>query len=238
MKQYKMAEALADLPDDLLLEAADVKKRSQRNWLRRIVAAAATLALIFGGMWLLDSSRGASSQFSMYVYADGMDVVEVTKNGNVITHSSIDIAAFQETAKEQADRLFLHNGPETENPWLPNFEVMVLTELIHREYVNGKKIDYDFTAVVNGEVLKPYKTQYAVTEQFQCGIVWPDSGMAFYVMGHAEQVTYVQIIMEAKDGSTTHQYEFRVSPYEGVEWKAELIRIYVNDECTFESTES
>ena len=79
MKEYKLSEALGNMPDDLLLEATKIKRKNTaaRRFLR-VAAIAAAVVILFWAVSLLPFGEDRlSPYFAMYVYANEANSVEL-----------------------------------------------------------------------------------------------------------------------------------------------------------------
>lgn len=83
MKQYDFSEALTQLPDDMLLEARQVKRK--KPMLGRVLRAAACLCVVLGlSMWIFGGKDGI-------VTGSGLLTVRVFAEDQIDMHLSLDV---------------------------------------------------------------------------------------------------------------------------------------------------
>ena len=201
-------DAITNIDDDLIDEAAAPRVLKFPDVVRKIAAVAAVLAIICT-LFLLDGKESPMPFFSVYVYASETESVELTPNGTTTAVSNV--------AKNERP-LFgssVGNGDEDREPVFCTDIVLNDSTKDYRDievWCNDKCVDLSVGGIF---ILHTMNTELNKV-----------TGLS--VVGTVEQASVIEIILYGEDGVVLQQYVLKVEPaHDG--YKVELEKSYVAD---------
>ena len=219
MKKFVLSEALGAVPDDMLQEAMEVKKRKPvGRVLFRAAAYAAVLALCIGIMLFWDGTGGNAPFISVIVYAD---------EGNSVELKLPDQNSAVSNVADESD-LPYSSGPYIECDETRFFFKILLNEYEkqytdYKVYHNGKELERlntkelsVATAFVFAEASNDSKGQYTVSTETHVG-------------GHTEKKTEIEIHYLKEGGALLLKCVISITPQED-DFVIVLEEVYVPEE--------
>ena len=186
---------------------------------RRIVAAAAALVLITGGLFFLDKLEKPMPFFTMYVYANETDTVELGPQG--------EMSVLCEGVPKRNNET-----PEDPNPFPGNLlspivgadnrERLFMVNILYTERTKGYTEREIFC---NGENIINQKN---ILIGFSGG-PGDQRFSGFFVAGTVETVSVIDVFLYGEEGELLQKYSFTVTPLEEG-YRIDLGETYVKDE--------
>lgn len=242
-------DAVTNIDEDLIAEAGAPRSLSFPKNIKRIATIAAVFLLIFGMLPFLNIQKTPAPIFSVYVYAQGMDAVELCPDGEKIELSSEDEQKFKELYDAYMDDLFDLLVAPPGSAFAPDFIIRISFEKGARDFLLNWKSEYRFQVLVNGEVLlegddahgriEHGDSQGPFSKDVVEGVLYlEDDDVDYQIAGAISDPVELQFIVMTKYGTVIQQYDVLVMPKGDNEiQEIKLIYAFVDGECVIEKDE-
>lgn len=191
-------DAVSDIDDDLIEAAAAPKVLSFTKRILRVAAIAAVIAILMTALFLLDGSNSPAPYFSVYVYADGDNGIELNIEQNTVICNC-------DRSNDQTYRPIFDSNTNSEtatNPYNGWFYIRIRLDDRTKDYqdisvlVDNKDIN-QFTA---GTVLLGYTSSQT------------EGRTGFSLLGDVEKPTKIDLILYNDSSNILQSYTVMVTP--------------------------
>ena len=203
MNNELFQQALENISEPMIEEAAQIyqcaeyKHRKKRKILR-IAAIAAVLAILMTALLFLDGVKSHTPYFSVYLYANGADGIELTvdQNSAICNFDRSDDPTYRPIFDSQV------TPGDSANPYKGWFHIKIRLDNRTKDYTNlsvlvdNKEID-QFTS---GTVFLGYTSSH---EEGRTG---------FSLLGNVEKPTKIDLILYDDFSNVLQSYTVRVTP--------------------------
>lgn len=220
MDKKELSQAFSGLhaPDALVrqvLAPAKPQKRPVRVWqIARRVAVCATVLALLVILFVTGTNGDMEPYFSVYVYANETDSVELSCKGSTFFVPAYDSSNAPSKKDDPSYRPEFDSSLGAEGTTEPVFYLSV--------YLNDETKDYDcLTVFVDGQQLEPN-----VKEGF-VGYKYKEGEIGRFVWLNVKKVTRLDIVFYDDNGKELQHYGMSIEPVEGG-WLVTLDKTYLS----------
>ena len=215
-KQKALYDAVSGIDAALVQEATIPRPAQVKRTLWRVSAAAAVLAVLIGAfIELPGNDSNVTPFFSIQVYANETDSVELSADGEKTAVSNV------APSNTPTVSLGLHSVPPPDTPPEPMFHI----DIWLGEGVNVWK-EYRITVLCNGEEIEG-KPSDSISVFLLASTIHKNVG--YSIGGRVDRKSEIEILLTTPDGTLLQKSTLMVYPLFSGGYRVRLVETYVDD---------